>query len=327
MATFSFGKRKPEDEGIPPEPLEGETEVRVLSDIGNGGSRFRRPLVFAGVGVVLIGALYLANILFFSEPPPPQVPVRRAVPVPAVPGPATPAPAPEPGKAEVKTEAKTIVPLVPAKPQEPVKPTAPAKPSVPPHMAPAAPKKPSAPAQTAPRPAAPEKPAAPAAKAETKTPQKSPAPPAKGFSVQVGAMAQQANAENLKKKLETLGYPATIRKGSGFANRHTVTVGDPTEKGEAEATIRRLGVDGFPSTLVPLEGKYAPMVGSFVNLDDAIDMARELQKKSYRPKITSKPSTTVIFQVRHGQFDTRESAMNREKELKSKGFSAWIVSN
>jgi hypothetical protein len=79
MAKFSFGKRAPEDEGIPPEPVEGETEVRLLSDEGSGGSRLRRPLIFAGIGALLIGGLYLANVLFFSEPPAP-VPTKRVTP-------------------------------------------------------------------------------------------------------------------------------------------------------------------------------------------------------------------------------------------------------
>jgi cell division septation protein DedD len=110
-------------------------------------------------------------------------------------------------------------------------------------------------------------------------------------------------------------------------NRHIVTVGDPTGKREAEEMVRRLNVDSFPSQLITLEGKYTPQVGSFVNLDEAIDLARELQKKNYRPKITSKPATTSLFQVRHGQYDTRAAAMKRGEELKAKGFNAWVVPN
>jgi len=145
--------------------------------------------------------------------------------------------------------------------------------------------------------------------------------------VQVGAMAQEGNAATLKQKLDAMGFQAVVRKGSGFANSHVVTVGEPTGKREAEELARRLNVDGFPSQLVTVEGKYAPQVGSFVNLDEAIDVARELQKKNFRPKITSKPATTVLYQVRHGQFDTRAAAMKRGEELKAKGFNAWVVPN
>jgi cell division septation protein DedD len=165
------------------------------------------------------------------------------------------------------------------------------------------------------------------AKAERPAPAKGVASTAKGFSVQVGAMAQEANAETLKRKLDAMGFQAVVRKGSGFANSHVVTVGEPTGKGEAEDLARRLNVDGFPSQLRVVEGKYAPQVGSFVNLDEAIDLARELQKKNYPPKITSKPATTALFQVRHGQFDTRAAAMKRGEELKAKGFNAWVVPN
>jgi cell division septation protein DedD len=167
----------------------------------------------------------------------------------------------------------------------------------------------------------------PAPKAEAKAPGKTAPAPAGGFSVQVGAMAMEQNAENLKQKLDAMGFPAVVRKGAGFVNRHVVTVGDPTGKRDAEEMARRLNVDSFPSQLITFEGKYAPQVGSFVNLDEAIDLARELQKKNYRPKITSKPATTSLFQVRHGQYDTRAAAMKRGEELKAKGFNAWVVPN
>jgi DedD protein len=298
-------------------------------------------LILAGIGVVVIGGLYLANMLFFSEPPAPPTPTRPAVQMPSPPGqapgpqaqarkdatagPIAPTQASPPVKAESKIESKaetkTVVSLPPPKGADPA--AAPTKPPT----SPSAPEKSVTPTKPTPASPSPVKPSAPVAKAETKTVPKNAALSGKGFSVQIGAMAQQANAENLKKKLDALGFEAVIRKGSGFTNSHIVTVGDPTGKNEAEAMARRLGVDGFPATLASLEGKYSPQVGSFLVLDEAIDMARELQRKNYRPKITSKPSTTTLYQVRHGKFDTREAALKRGEELKAKGFTAWVVSN
>jgi len=335
MARFNFGKRNHhDDEEIPPEPLEGETEVEYSPETVERGSRVRRPLIIAVVGIVVIGGLYLANVLFFSAPPAPSVPVRPGVPVPLVTAPVPPGqtkepsaspipPPPKPSKPEVKAETKSLPPVsTPSKTEAPAKPTTPApKPEV------KAPTKAAPPAKSLTTPVAPAKPTAVAPKAEAKAPAKGAAPAATGFSVQVGAMAQQANAEQLKRRLDAMGYQAVVRKGAGFTSGHSVTVGDPTGKGEADEMARRLNVDGFPSKLVAVDGKYMPQVGSFVNLDEAIDVARELQKKNYRPKITSKPATTVLFQVRHGQFDSRAAAMKRGEELKAKGFAAWVVPN
>lgn len=330
MARFNFGKRTPEDDAIPPEPIEGETETGPPTDLVVGGSRMQRPLIFALIGVLVIGAAYLANVLFFSAPPPPPIPARPAVPVPPA---AAPAPAPQ-------TKAAVPAAPVPAPKSPETKPEARASSPQSPTPAKAIAEKASPPATTSPQPAGPSKatpPAAtapaskaapaPSAKAEKHAPGKGTASTAKGFSLQVGAMAQEANAEKLKQKLDEMGFQAVVRKGSGFANSHAVTVGDPTGKREAEELARRLNVDGFPSQLLTVDGKYAPQVGSFVNLDEAIDVARELQKKNYRPKIISKPATTVLYQVRHGQFDTRAAAMKRGEELKAKGFSAWVVPN
>lgn len=315
MARFSFGKGPTDDEGIPPEPVEGEAETQVPSEPAESGGRPRRLLFIAGIGVILVGGLYLANILFFSIPAP--TPARQAVPVPPTAAPAPPAPAKEaapavvsPSKAEVKPNAKAPTPAKVATEATPsAKPPTPAK----------------APAEQAPA----AKSGVPTGKAEAKAPSKVGPTTSKGFSVQAGAMAQAENAENLKRKLDSMGYQAVVRKGSGFAPKHVVTVGDPVAKREAEEMARRLNVDGFPSQLVTAEGKYTPQIGSFVNLDEAIDLARELQKKDYRPKITSSnaPATTVLFQVRHGQFDTRAAAVKRAEELKAKGFNAWVVPN
>ena len=338
MARFNFGKRSPDDEGIPPEPIEGETEVGGPSDLVGGGNRMRRPLIFALIGALLIGGVYLANVLFFSAPPAPTIPARPAVPVPPA---AAPTPAPQ-TKAEVPAPPAAVAKQPAAKAETKAAPPQPSAPSK------AAPTKVSPPVKTSPKPTAPSKVAAPAtpapagkaapaqaskatpgpiAKAEKQAPAKGAVSSAKGFSVQVGAMAQEANAARLKQKLDAMGFQAVVRKGSGFANSHVVTVGEPIGKREAEELARQLNVEGFPSQLIAVEGKYAPQVGSFVNLDEAIDVARELQKKNYRPKITSKPATTALYQVRHGQFDTRAAAMKRGEELKAKGFNAWVVPN
>jgi cell division septation protein DedD len=308
MARFSFGKRTTDDEGIPPEPVEGEAENQMPSEPVESGGRPRRLLVIAGIGVILIGGLYLANILFFSTPAPP--PARQAVPAPPAPTKEAAPAVVGPSKAEVKADAKASTPAKVATAATPsAKAPTPAK----------------APAEQAP----PAKAGSPTGKAEAKAPSKVAPTASKGFSVQVGAMAQAENAETLKRKLDAAGYQAVVRKGSGFAPKHVVTIGDPVAKREAEEMARRLNVDGFPSQLVTVDGKYTPQIGSFVNLDEAIDLARELQKKNYRPKITSSnaPATTVLFQVRHGQFDTRAAAAKRGEELKAKGFNAWVVPN
>ena len=135
----------------------------------------------------------------------------------------------------------------------------------------------------------------------------------------------ERNAEALKRKLDAAGYPAVIRKGTAYVTKQIVTVGEPTGKREAEDLSRRLNVDGFPSQLLTVGGKYAPQIGAFFTLDEAIDLARELQKKNYPPKITSKLATAVVFQVRHEKFSSRAAAVRRGEELKGKGFSFLVV--
>jgi hypothetical protein len=138
-------------------------------------------------------------------------------------------------------------------------------------------------------------------------------------------MVMERNAEALKRKLDASGFPAVIRKGSAYVSKQIITVGEPTGKPEAEDLSRRLNVDGFPSQLLAVGNKYTPQIGAVYSENEAIDLARELQKKNYSPKIIYKPVTTVVFQVRHGKFDSRLAAVRRGEELKGKGFSFLVV--
>lgn len=301
MARFSFRKGSAEEEGLPEE--EG-TEVSAREESGGQGGGVRRILIILGIGVILVGGWYLAQPLFFAPPAPPPMPARRPPAPPAkAPAPAVPtkeaAPAPAaPAKSPTKEEAKQVPAPPPAKVE-----------------APAAPAKEAAPGKAAVAPPTP-------AKAEAKSAEK-PAPTR--YSLQIGAMVMEENAMALKRKLDASGFSAVIRKGKAYVTKQIVTVGEPSGKGDAEDLSRRLNVDGFPSQLLAVGGKYTPQIGAFFNLNEAIDLARELQKKNYPPKIISKPTTTVVYQVRCGKFDSRAAAVRRGEELKGKGFGFLVV--
>lgn len=298
MARFSFRKRTTEEDVVPEVvPEEEGAELRAPDEGGGGTGGSRRILIIAAIGAVLIGGWYLANQLFLTPPPPPPPAVRPAVPAPPAKAPAPAAPKVDMKAAPLKTEeagkSRTVLPEL----QREAKPA----------KAPLAEKK------------------APAPKVEAKAPTKPATAPPTSFSLQVGAMVMEENAETLKRKLDESGFSSVIRKGTAFVTKQVVTAGEPTGKREAEDLSRRLNVDGFPSQLLAVGGKYTPQIGAFFNLDEAIDLARELQKKNYHPKITSKPANTVVFQVRHGKFDSRTAAVRRGEELKAKGFNFLVV--
>ncbi len=318
MARFSYHKQNTEEEGLPEEE---ETEVSDQEGRGGQAGGVRPILIIAGVVAVLVGAWYLAQPLFFMPSSPPAGPTRPIPPVPPAkaPGPVAPtnesAPTPAaPTKTPTAEEPRPASPVPPTKMATPI---SPAKESVSGKVAvaPSAPEKGLAQEKTA-----------PPAKTEVKATEKhTPKVAPTSFSLQMGAMVLEENAEALKRKLDVGGFPAVIRKGTVYVTKQIVTVGEPTEKREAEELSRRLNVDGFPSQLLTVGGRYTPQIGAFFNLDEAIDLARELQKKNYRPKIVSKPATAVVYQVRYGKFDSRAAAVRRGEELKGKGFSFLVV--
>lgn len=145
------------------------------------------------------------------------------------------------------------------------------------------------------------------------------------YSLQVGAMTEEENTKALKQQLEQLGYPARIRKGSILVTKHIVYTGGSPSEEEAQGLARKLNVDGFPSQVVLAGDHFLVQVGTFFDLNGAIDLAHELQKRNYTPKIVSSRVNTTIYRVQIGPFKSRAEALRAGKELEEKGLNSFIV--
>ncbi len=92
------------------------------------------------------------------------------------------------------------------------------------------------------------------------------------------------------------------------------------------STWRQASGDPWRSRLVEGEhGQFAVEVGWFFNQNDAIDLARRLQKKNYTSKIVSKTARTPVYAVRVGAYEKRSEAFPAIKALKRKGFAPVLV--
>ncbi len=145
------------------------------------------------------------------------------------------------------------------------------------------------------------------------------------FSVQVGAMAREANALALRKRLEKLGYPSVIRRGRASVTQHVVLVAVTGDRTEADAVTERLRAEGISAHVAEGDSPYRVEAGRARLLDEAIDLARDLQKKGFTPKIASEKVTTPLFLVRVGEFTSRKEARQKGQELRAKGFPVLIV--
>jgi cell division septation protein DedD len=72
-------------------------------------------------------------------------------------------------------------------------------------------------------------------------------------------------------------------------------------------------------------GKFRLDVGSPARLDDAIDLARNLEMKNYTAKIVSQPASTPVHQVWVGEYGDRAEALKTLEALKRQGFTPVIV--
>jgi hypothetical protein len=138
-------------------------------------------------------------------------------------------------------------------------------------------------------------------------------------------MAREANAQALRFRLEQLGYPSTIRKGRAAVSQHIVFVSVPGGESDAHAMMERLKAEGFSASVRDSGGGFRIEAGRAILLDDAIDLARDLQKKGFTPTIASKAVHTVLYQVRVGRFNTRAQANRVSRELHEKGFPVLIA--
>jgi cell division protein FtsN len=143
----------------------------------------------------------------------------------------------------------------------------------------------------------------------------------------MGAMLNEANAEKLKQRLEQLGYPVTVRKGVANVRRHMVTVGDFPERAGAEDLAKRLTAQGMRGRAIQAGGRYVVEAGSFASEDDAIDLARALQKLNHQARIQDVQQNSTLYLVRVGSYGSRDEARAKGSELEGKGFRYFIVKN
>ncbi|MBI4380582.1 MAG: SPOR domain-containing protein [candidate division NC10 bacterium] len=145
------------------------------------------------------------------------------------------------------------------------------------------------------------------------------------FSVQVGAMAHEANAHALRDRLEQLGYPSTIRKRRASISRQVVFVSAPGDENDAQVLTEKLRAEGFSAFVSESGGRYRVETGRLGLLDDAIDLARDLQKKGFTPTIAVETVSTTLYLVRVGTFSSRAKARQTSRELQKKGFPVLIA--
>jgi len=153
-----------------------------------------------------------------------------------------------------------------------------------------------------------------------------PAEPRQGrFAVQVGAMAKEANALALLKRLQEAGYTSTIRKGGGSVTQHVVLVATPADRAEADAVLERLRAEGVSGRVSESEGGYRVEAGRSIALDEAIDLARDLQGKGFTTRIDSKTVGATLYLVRVGNLMSLADARRTGQKLREKGFPVLIV--
>ena len=138
-------------------------------------------------------------------------------------------------------------------------------------------------------------------------------------------MAKEANALALVKALQEAGYASTIRRGGGSVTQHVVLVATPADRAEADGVLERLRAEGVSGRVSESEGRYRVEAGRSTALDEAIDLARDLQGKGFTTKIDSKTVGATLYLVRVGNLMSLSDARRTGQKLREKGFPVLIV--
>jgi cell division septation protein DedD len=313
---------------------------------------FRALLVLTVLAIIVVVSLpYLLNWLEPTPGPPgkPQAKVSE----PTAPQPTPPTPSPS----EIKPPAPAVVPS-PSAPLPAPKAEAPASPPAKPEapataQAPAAPSPADRPVGTAPLPAvpAPTPPAknAPAAKAETPKPptaaKKSvPAEAGQGgYWVQVGAFAEERNAEALSKQLKGENFPVTISRitrGGGAPASAPAPSSGATAAAQNQLFITGSTPDAVNAALKG-KGTAQPVKGGLVvnppyDLETAMSLSSSLKKEGFkvviqRAKAAPAPAPsggaggTTFHLVRVGGYPDRAKAQQVRSELEAKGHPGFLM--
>jgi cell division septation protein DedD len=89
--------------------------------------------------------------------------------------------------------------------------------------------------------------------------------------------------------------------------------------------MEKLRAEGFSPFASESGGRYRVEAGRLVLLDDAIDLARDLQRKGFTPTIAAETVNTTLYLVRVGEFSSRAKARQTSRELQKKGFPVLIA--
>lgn len=333
----------------PEEFIEEDEQELARRSIFSAGW-FRALLVLTVLAIIVVVSLpYLLNWLEPTPSPPgkPQAKVSEpAAPPPTAPVPAPPAPAVTPSPSAPAPPAKAEAPAPP-----PAKPDAPATAQAPTAPSPADRPVGTAPLPAVPAPVAPPAKTAPAAKAETpKAPSaaKRSAPVEAGqggYWVQVGAFAEERNAEALSKQLKSENFPVTISRISRGGSAPAAAKAAPSAP--AAGGQNQLFITGSTPEAVnaALKGKGTaqPVKGGLVvnppfDLETAMSLSSSLKKEGFkvvirRAKAAPAPAATpssedggaIFHVVRVGGYPDRAKAQQVRGELEAKGHPGFLM--
>jgi sporulation related protein len=152
------------------------------------------------------------------------------------------------------------------------------------------------------------------------------APRSERFTIELGMLFTDADAERVERQLNEAGYQTVrFRQDQRGAPVYTVVIERARDRHEANAILSALREAGLLGTVHHGVGGFSVHADAALARRSAELVVRRLRASGYTARVVAEPDTAATFVLRHGTFSTRQEAEQTGRALERLGLPNQVV--
>jgi cell division septation protein DedD len=152
------------------------------------------------------------------------------------------------------------------------------------------------------------------------------APRSERFTIELGMLFTDADAERVERQLNEAGYQTVrFRQDPHAAFAYTVVVEHARDRHEASTILSALREAGLVGTVHHGAAGFSVHADAALGRRSADLVARRLRASGYAVRVIAEPGTAATFALRHGTFSTRQEAEQTGRALERLGLPNQVV--
>jgi hypothetical protein len=152
------------------------------------------------------------------------------------------------------------------------------------------------------------------------------APRSERFTIELGMLFTDADAERVERQLNEAGYQTVrFRQDPHGASAYTVVVEHARDSRETDTILSALRDAGLVGTVHRGAGGFSVHADAALARRSAEVVARRLRAGGYGARVVAEPGTAATFVLRHGSYSTRRDAEQTSRALERLGLPNQVV--